>query len=74
MRQQMWMFLAHVLLSNAAFAGIPLWLDKDPFNLWQQRLVNRNLEQLSVTEETSDRASYNYGQNTFRVWKFFIKC
>lgn len=73
MRQQMWMFLVHVLLSNAAFAGIPLWLDKDPFNIWQHRLVYRNLEQLSVTEETIDRASYNYGQNTFRVWKVFHK-
>ena len=67
----MWMFLVLVLLSNAAFAGIPLWLDKDPFDIWRQRLVYRNLEQLSVTEETIDRASYNYGQNTFRFWKVF---
>ena len=67
------MFLLHIPLSNAAFAGIPLWLDKDPFNIWQQRLVYRNLEQLSVTEGTIDRASYNYGQNTFRVWKVFDK-
>ena len=73
MHQQMWMFLVHILLSNAAFAGIPLWLDKDPFNIWQHRLGYHNLKQLSVTEETIDRASYNYGQNTFRVLKFFHK-
>ena len=73
MRQQVWMFLVHALLSNAAFAGIPLWLDKDPFKIWQHRLVYRNLEQLSVSKDTIDRASYYYGQNTFRVWKVFHK-
>lgn len=63
------MFL--VFISNAACACIPLWLDKDPFHIWEHRLVYRNLEQLSVTEETIDRARYNYGQNSFRVRKFF---
>ena len=73
MRQQVSMFLVHVLLFNAGFAGIPLWLDKDPFDIWQHTLAYRNLEQLSVSEDTIDRATYNYGQNTLRVWKAFHK-
>ena len=52
---------------------MPLWFDKDPFNFWQDRLVYRNLEQLSVTEKTIDNAIYNYGQSSFRVWAFIHK-
>ena len=52
---------------------MPLWFDKEPFNFWQDRLVYRNLEQLSVTEKTIDNAIYNYGQSSFRVWAFIHK-
>ncbi|XP_078352242.1 uncharacterized protein LOC144636916 [Oculina patagonica] len=71
MHQPTWLFF--VLISQSLRVCIALWFDKDPFNFWQDRLVYRNLEQLSVTEKTIERAIHNYGQSSFRVWAFFQK-
>ena len=62
-----------VLLFQTLCDCIPLWFEKNPLNVWQNRVLYRNLTQLSVTEEIIDKAIYNYGQDSYRVWKFFQK-
>ena len=68
MYQPSWMFF--IIISQAACLSIPSWFDKNPLNIWRDRLFNRNL---SVTEESIDKAIYNYGQGSLRVRKFFHK-
>ncbi|KAJ7339319.1 hypothetical protein OS493_005710, partial [Desmophyllum pertusum] len=53
-----------------ACLSIPSWFDKNPLKIWRDRLFNRNL---SATEESIDKAIYNYGQGSFRVRKILHK-
>ena len=45
----------------------------NPFETWQDSVPYRSLEQLGVPENVIDRAIYNFGQGSFRVWKIFEK-
>ena len=71
MHEQLWM--SFIFMSQALWVGSTLWFDKDPFKIWHDRLVYRNIEQLSVNEKIIDSAIHNYGKGSFRVWSFFHK-
>ena len=48
-------------------------MDADPFTVWKDRLVYRNLKQLSVTQSSIDNAIHDYGQDSSRLWGIFRK-
>ena len=74
MKRYLVVLMTFLLISRAlCVCASSCQLDADPFAIWKQRLIYRNLKQLSVSLSTIDSAIHDYGQSSLRVWRIFRK-
>ena len=74
MKRYLVVLMTFLLISRAlCVCASSCQLDADPFAIRKQRLIYRNLKQLSVSLSTIDSAIHDYGQSSLRVWRIFRK-